>query len=437
MLSRKGLTLLFGSIIFLIVGIYFQNFQVIVLAIFFLVFLILSTTRLPNDLSITRKTKNLKIFEDDELDMDLYIQAKLGDNKRQTLGFRNLLIEMSDTIPQHLALSRNSNYKLFQLNPNRIRKINYKLYCPLRRYYDIGPVFVRVTDEFGLFQNEFTVDNHHKFPVYIGYRTLKNFKLRTKAFDWNLGSNVLNIQGKSSDFYSLRDYTKQDSYREINWKATAKRKQLMVNTYERETLSDCCVFIDSRHICGFGRPNDNFIEYSIRLAYGLANSIISNNNRLSVVTYGDLVKVIPPGLGRNHTAYIHALLINTEPRGYLNFYSALSYAWPYLKPKSTIVIFTPIDYDDSLVSSIIFLQRLDMNIILVTSSSLNFESRAIKKFTLRNKLDDERRRVRIKELEYWGVKIVTWEPEDGFELILKKINVASGFRTFPLAVSRG
>jgi len=426
MLSRKGIVLLFGSIMILLLGLFFRDYQLIVLAIFFLVFLMLSKTKLPDGIQITRKTSGLKVFEGDRLDMDLLVQTKSEDKKSRNLDFSYKLVELNDILPDHVALAEDSNYKIFHLAPNKARKVSYKILCPLRRYHTIGPVFIRVSDEFRLFENEFGIENYHQFPVHISYGTLKNFKLRTKAFDWNFGQNLLNIQGKSSEFYSLRDYTKQDSYREINWKATARKRKLMVNTYERETLSDCCIFIDSRYICGNGRPDDNFIEHSVRLAFGLAKSIINNNNRLSIVTYGDTVKMIPPGLGRNHTAYIHALLINTEPKGYYTFYYALAYIWPYLKPKSTVVIFTPMDFDESLVSSLVYLQRLDMKIIVVTSSPLTFESRAINKITLRNKLDDERRRVRISELARWGVNIVTWEPEDNYDLILKKINVASG-----------
>ncbi|WP_455391950.1 DUF58 domain-containing protein [[Eubacterium] cellulosolvens] len=426
MISRKGLILLIGSIMILILGIYFREYQLIVMAVFFLIFLMLARSKLPTGLQIMRKTSGLKVFEGDDLDMDLLIKTEDKSGKTSDFGYK--LIELNDILPDKVALARDSNYKLFHFNTNKIRKVSYKIICPLRRYHTIGPLFVRISDEFRLFEHEFPIENYHQFPVHIGYRTVKNFQLRTKAFDWNLGQNLLNIQGKSSDFYSLRDYTKQDSYREINWKATARKRKLMVNTYERETLSDCTVFIDSRFICGHGRPDDNFIEHSVRLAFGLAKSIIDNNNRLSVITYGDTIRMIPPGLGRNHSAYIHALLINTEPKGFLPFYSALTYAWPYLKPKSTVVIFTPMDFDESLVGSLVYLQRMDMKIIMVTASPLIFESRAINKFTLRNKLDTELRRMRIQELSRWGVDVVAWEPKDSYDLILKKINVATGLK---------
>jgi hypothetical protein len=87
------------------------------------------------------------------------------------------------------------------------------------------------------------------------------------------------------------------------------------------------------------------------------------------------------------------------------------------------------DFDETLLSSMVYLQRMDIKIIMVTSSILTFESRAIDKFTDRNRLDRERRKLRIKEMQRWGVDIITWEPEDNLELILKKINIASGLKT--------
>jgi uncharacterized protein (DUF58 family) len=360
--------------------------------------------------------------------MNLQIKDPEGSKIGNTIGVSNKLVEMNDVLPEHTALSGESNYKLFGLTGSRIKSLHYKIYCPLRRYYTIGPANVRVMDNFRLFQKEYVVKKYHHFPVFLSYHTLKNFKLRSKAFDWNFGQNLLNILGKSDEFYTLRDYTKQDSYREINWKSTARKRKLMVNKFERETLSDCCILIDSRLVTGYGRPDDNFIEYSVRLAFGLAKSVINNNNRISIVTYGENIKLLPPGLGRNHTEYIHALLLNTEPKGYYTFYSALVYIWPYLKPKSTVVIFSPMDFDESLLSSLVHLQRMDMKIVMVTSSPLTFESRALETFTDRNRLDKERRRLRIKELRKWGVDVITWEPTDSFDLILKKINIASGIK---------
>jgi uncharacterized protein (DUF58 family) len=429
MFTRKGLLFLTGAIFLILIGIMIFEYQLIVIAIFFMVYIILSRPRIPENISVERETPNLKTFEGDNLDMGLIFhnESKKG-KKKGNIDLNTNLVELLDTLPGYTPLANESNHKMFYLPSNYPKKVSYKLFCPIRGYYSIGPIYFRITDNSQFFYNDFSMVNYHVFPVHLGYKTIKRFEIRTKAFDWNLGQNLLNIQGKSSEFYSIRNYTKQDSYREINWKATAKRRELMVNTFERETLSDCCIFIDARDMTGLGRPHDNLLEYSIRLAYGLAKTIMKNNNRLSLVTYGNIINFAPPGLGNNHTEHINAMLLSTHAGGYLPFYAAMSHAWPYLKPKSTIVIFSPMDNDDTLFSSIISLQRMDMKIILVTSSILTFESRAIDKHTLRNEIDNVRRENQIRELERWGVNIVIWQPKDNFELILKKINTASGIK---------
>ena len=426
MISQKGIVLLVSSIMIGIIGILVQDLQIIILSMFIMMYLILIRSVSIGDLKITRRTGKLKVYEDDELRMELSATEEI-DNQRFILNsLSNKMVEVEDGLPGFTALSENSNYKLFHLSPNKINNVRYKIYCPLRGSYTIGPLHAKISDNFRLFERDLILENNHQFSVHIGYKTLKKFDLRTKAFDWNMGTNLLNIQGTSSEFYSIRDYTKQDSYREINWKASARRRKLMVNTFERETLNDCCIFIDARDMCGLGRPHDNFIEYSIRIAFGVTKSVIDNNNRLSLVCYSDTIRMVPPGLGRNHSAYIHALLIDTPASGFLTFHHALQNAWPYLKPKSTIIIFSPLDFDHSLLPSLMFLQSRAMKIIVVTSSLLTFESRAIDKFTLRNRLDTELRKYKIHELERLGIKVINWEPEDEFESVLKQINLASG-----------
>lgn len=426
MISQKGIVLLVSSIMICIIGILVQDLQIIILGMFIMMFLILTRSISIGDLKITRRTGKLKVYEDDELKMELSANEEI-DNQRFILNsLSNKMVEVEDGLPGFTAVSENSNYKLFHLSPNKINNVQYKIYCPLRGSYMIGPLHAKISDNFRIFERDLILENNHQFSVHIGYKTLKKFDLRTKAFDWNMGTNLLNIQGTSSEFYSIRDYTKQDSYREINWKASARKRKLMVNTFERETLNDCCIFIDARDLCGLGRPHDNFIEYSIRIAFGVTKSVIDNNNRLSLVCYSDTIRMVPPGLGRNHSAYMHALLIDTPASGFLTFYYALQHAWPYLKPKSTIIIFSPLDFDQSLLPSLMFLQSRAMKIIVVTSSLLTFESRAIDKFTLRNRLDMELRKCKIHELERLGIKVINWEPEDEFESVLKQINLASG-----------
>jgi uncharacterized protein (DUF58 family) len=428
MISQKGYVLLVSSLIICLIGLFFQDLQIIILGMFLLLFLVLVRSISIGEVNIIRRTGKLKVYEDDELKMELLAREHAEDKKFIINHLSNKMVEIEDGLPGYAALSENSNHKLFHLTPKKFNKVQYKIYCPLRGLFTIGPMHVKVSDNFRIFEKDLLLENDHEFSVNIGYKTIKKFNLRTKAFDWNMGTNLLNIQGKSSEFYSIRDYTKQDSYREINWKASARKRKLMVNTFERETLNDCCIFIDARDMCGLGRPHDNFIEYSIRIAFGVAKSIIDNNNRLSLVCYGNNIRMIPPGMGKNHSAYINALLIDTPASGFITFYHALQRAQPYLKPKSTVIIFSPLDYDQSLFESMVYLQSMAMKVIVVTSSLLTFESRALKRFTVRNELDQELRKFKLQELKGLGVRVIDWEPEDDFGSILEQINLASGLK---------
>ena len=462
MLSRKGVVVLICAIIICVLGMAVRDHQAIVLGMFLLVALVFSYRRLPGMIRMARSTFPPRIIEGDEARIRLSMWAadeesqdggdgneknnkgrrgkgkdegkarerrKKGSGKREAgrsdTG-RAMLVEMKDELPGRLALSRESNHKLLYVPARRMRKMSYALYCPIRGYYNLGPAKLRLSDNFDLVCRETSVEEQFRLPVNLAHHKLRSFDMEIRAFDWNMGQNLLNIQGLSSDFYSLRDYTKQDSFRNINWKATARKRKIMVNTYERESLTDCCILIDARTATGLGRPHDNFLEYSVRLAYGLARTVIDDNNRLALATYGRSIRIVPPGLGRNHAAYIEALLLNVAPEGYVPLGTALVHTWPYLKPGSTVVIFSPMDFDWTFLSTLRLLQSMDMRILVVTSQLLNFESRASGVFNVKNRLDEVRFEMMMLELERMGVRTVEWSVDDSYDTVLRDINMASG-----------
>lgn len=466
MLSLKGAALAAGALIAVILGIALRNYQALVLSIFIFVFLAFSHRHLPGNLYLKRSLPSTRTMEGDEIAMRLSLSVeeedrretkgrtkgerkKKGKEKRRpAAGLRGrgrrgpaslgqlsgCIVEMMDELPSRMAVARESNHKLLYLPSGMVRGLHYSVFCPVRGHYTIGPMHVRIADPFGIVSRELPPESDISFPVHIKYHTLKSFDLAASAFDWNMGQNLLNIQGLSNEFYSLRDYTKQDSYRDINWKATARKRRIMVNTYERETLADCCIFVDARGVCGLGRVNDNFLEYAVRLAYGLARTIVDDNNRLALVTYGKSIRIVPPGLGRNHTAYLEALLLEVMAEGQVPLKTALVHSRPYLRPGSTVVIFSPMDYDWSFHNALGILQSMDVRIVVATSRVVNFEGRAVGEINIniKNRLDRERFETKKAELKRYGVRLVEWDPEDSAEMVLRNIHMATVFHGYDI-----
>nr|NIP35654.1 DUF58 domain-containing protein [Thermoplasmata archaeon]NIS11644.1 DUF58 domain-containing protein [Thermoplasmata archaeon]NIS20660.1 DUF58 domain-containing protein [Thermoplasmata archaeon]NIT76696.1 DUF58 domain-containing protein [Thermoplasmata archaeon]NIU49730.1 DUF58 domain-containing protein [Thermoplasmata archaeon] len=250
------------------------------------------------------------------------------------------------------------------LYKGEVRGTGYDLLCPLRGAYRVGPLDVRTVDAMGFFDQERTIDNIHELDVVPLYVELRSLDLQSRALKYNMGPVTINELGRSTDFYSIREYVKGDPYKKINWKASAKRRKLMINEDEKETLSDCAIFVDSRALASTGTPLENFHEQSLRATLGLCRTLVAAKNRVMVVTYNDAVNIVPPGLGNSHNRSVQAMLIETVAKGTLTFDWAASYARPYIMPRSDVVVFSPLLSDMTFYPTILNLIRTGHTVVV-------------------------------------------------------------------------
>ena len=86
-----------------------------------------------------RKLSSARVFEDGEIDVVLRIQ------NRSTLS---KVLEVRDRVPEVMRIKKGANYVLMELGGRKETEISYTIEAPLRGFYTIGPVCVRVQDAF-------------------------------------------------------------------------------------------------------------------------------------------------------------------------------------------------------------------------------------------------------------------------------------------------
>jgi hypothetical protein len=82
----------------------------------------------------------------------------------------------------------------------------------------------------------------------------------------------------TTDFKELRDYSFGDSYKQINWKATARKQRSslpVVNEYEKEGRQVVYVFLDTSTQMGIGTTLSNSFEYAVQATLGLTDFYIA------------------------------------------------------------------------------------------------------------------------------------------------------------------
>lgn len=95
-----------------------------------------------------------------------------------------------------------------------------------RGVHGLGPVEVTARDALGLFSRRFVVGTPRRVAVYPRVRELAGAGVGMPALAAALGTGV------DREFDHLREYRPGDSPRDVDWRATAKRDELIVAEYD-------------------------------------------------------------------------------------------------------------------------------------------------------------------------------------------------------------
>ncbi len=415
--TRKAIGWTTMGVLALMFGLWREDYQVVALGIVMALFLLVAYARRAPTIIARRRPSHLRVLEGDMYDMGFSVGAEGGWAD---------VVEVNDSVPGYMRLGEGSNHMVLPLYKGEMRRPAYSLECPLRGAYRIGPMDLRASDAPGFFDKEFSVRDTHEVDVVPLYVELRSLDLTSRALKYNMGPVTVNELGRSTDFYSIRQYIKGDPYRKINWKASARYRKLMINEDEKETLSDCAIFVDSRSLAATGTPLENLHELALRSTLGLSRTLVAGKNRVMVVTYNDSVNIVPPGLGSAHNRVVQAMLVETVAQGSLTFDWAAGYARPFLKPRSDVVVFSPLVSDMTFYPAILGLIRSGHRVVVVTSPIEDFEELATDAPGARALLTGLQRTTNVAELESAGVNVIEADPDEPQLSIMVRVSAALG-----------
>src|SRR6185436_342802 len=150
--------------------------------------------------------------------------------------------------------------------------------------------------------------------VYPGLRDLRRYQLLVRrGLEAQAGGQRVRLPGASSEFERVREYVPDDEFRRINWKATARRGQPMVNQHEAERSQNLVVLLDAgRTMAALAEapagdtetdrappPGLTKLDYALNSALVLCYVASLRGDRVALLAYADDVRAfVPPQRGR-------------------------------------------------------------------------------------------------------------------------------------------
>jgi uncharacterized protein (DUF58 family) len=172
---------------------------------------------------------------------------------------------------------------------------------------------------------------------------------RTKLIE--SGLRRLRRRGAGGEFSSLREYGPDDSFRAIDWKASARRGKAMVATYEVERAQQIVVAIDGGRLMTPRLGDRRKLDYAVSAGLAIAAIARLAADRVGIYAFAAtaLARVLP-GTGTQHAAQLTDALSDLEPRFEESDYErAFLDLGRSLRRRSLVVLFT--DLFDPVASS--------------------------------------------------------------------------------------
>ena len=284
---------------------------------------------------------------------------------------RTGLVEMHVALPGVTRVMEGVPMDLAALSRGADHTVAFEAQVPARGVYAIGPLEVRARDPFGLFANERVLADARSLTIYPRWRTIKDLPIRAKNPRMLAGRYTVHQPGDGVEFFGLRDYLPGDPMRSVNWKASAKSSELVVNQWERESVTEATLLVDTRRITGLGDQLENPLLHTTRLAATLTSYFMGGRDSVRVVLYGNGVRSHRGGRGEGHFHAILQDLADVTPDGGITLGHAVDLTLPHLIPRSPVIVITVAAGDPSLGDALARL-RAQGNPVLVLVPRLAF-----------------------------------------------------------------
>lgn len=212
-----------------------------------------------------------------------------GDENEVELLVRNgytfpVQLEIVDELPFQFQL-RNFSLK-GSLKAKEEKLYKYKLRPVERGEYQFGNVQLYVRSAFGLVTRRYTEALEKTVKVYPSFMQLRNYELFSIKHKLSeMGVHRKRVIGHSMEFDHIKEYTRGDDVRTLNWKATARRGTPMVNNFMEERSQQVYCVIDKGRTMKMPFDGLTLLDYAINATLVFSNVALGKGDKAGLVTF--------------------------------------------------------------------------------------------------------------------------------------------------------
>ncbi len=295
------------------------------------------------------------------------LESELTVENRTPLTLRG---SVRDDLPQNFRTSP-EEHRLSLPPMGRMTAVR-KLTPGRRGAFQLEHVYLQFYSPLRLWTRHRRLDLPHKLNVYPDMKQLSDYALLARTNRLSLiGVRRTRRVGQDSEFERLRDYTRDDNYRHIDWRSTARRRKLTVRQFQNDQSQRVIFLLD----CGRMMTNEaggySLLDHALNSTLMMAYVALSQGDSVGMLCFSDTIhSYIPPRGGASQMNRLIQAGFDQFPRLVESRYDqAFLYLSSNCKRRSLVVLATNVIDEVNAASVVDYLgningQHLPLGVLL-------------------------------------------------------------------------
>ncbi|HMN16173.1 MAG TPA: DUF58 domain-containing protein [Ignavibacteriaceae bacterium] len=312
---------------------------------------------------------------------------------------------------------------------SKVKQGNTKIFSyiihPVKRgEYQFGYLNVFISTILNIVSRRLRFDQNKNVKVYPSYVQMRKYQIMAISDRlMEVGIKKVRKIGHSMEFEQIKDYVRGDDYRTINWKATARKRQLMVNHYIDERAQQVYSVIDMGRTMKMPFDKMSLLDYAINTSLVISNIALLKHDKAGIITFNSKVNsVLPAERNSVQMKKILDMLYKQETDFMESDYERLAgVVRTKIKQRSLLLFFTNFETANSLKRQLPYFKSLSRSHLLIVIFFFNVgldellynKAKSLDEVyhkTIAEKFAYEKRVIQ-KELASFGIQSILTTPE--------------------------
>ena len=224
----------------------------------------------------------------------------------------------------------------------------------------LGRVQVRFPSALGFFHRQRAFGRVAPVRVYPDLASLRAFDLLARQAREHGLFQTMRRPGGESEFERLREYSPDDEYRAIDWRATARSRKLIVRQYQTESNQSVVFLLDGGRTMTATAHGIPLFDHALNAALLLSHVAVRRGDRVGMLNFDDHVRAfVPPKSGRGAQRHLIRASYALEARLVASDYDAgFRTLGIRVRKRSLSILFTQIIDDVAAEAVLVHMRQL-------------------------------------------------------------------------------